>query len=735
MKRSRLVLLMVLGLTGIVSFLVCANVFVVSVMHYHFASKTDLNPYIDDSNVVVDTLYARRGYIFDSEGVIVAQDEDTYDIICFLDESRLDVGNVIAYVDDISKTATELAKCLNANPEDLFSIMTNAKMNGLYQTEIGLVGKNISKETKEAIDKLNLPGVEFVETKKRNYTYGPDFSPYLIGFAQQDREGSDKLVGMMGVEQYLNSELTGIDGKRTYQSDKNGYILPGMREEVVPEVDGYDVYLTIDSAIQESLQSSLDDMVSVYKATSAWGGVLDIKTGEILAWGQTPNFDPNLLNVKDYNNYGSQRVYEPGSVFKPFTFAAAIDLGKYDGNKLVDSGDYCYYGDSKNNPHRTYDMDEAYGCISNALDADWGMIPYDYGLIYSSNTVTSTLVSDVITPDQHLEYLNRFHLLEDVNTDGIMENDVSINHYETAEKITPTYGHGVTSTMLRLMQGYTAIFGNGELLKPYYIDKIVDPHTDKVIYEGKRNVVDRPIKESTAKQLQNILERVVSDERGTGSRFAVDGIKVMAKTGTTQVASGGSYDVYGNTIYSAMIGFPYEDPQYMLYFAYEGLYDEYYYTTDEPITRLIKKIALIEHLGADLSHDTIVSGDIHEYEMPQLTNHNFAYAESHLKDYKVNIVNVGNGDKVLDQLPKANEAVYTNQKVFLKTDGDEIVMPDMDGWSRKEALQFFAMAGVEVKFEGTGLVSSQSIAAGTHLTKDGKVTIKLAKPANPNDYY
>ena len=732
MKRSKSLLLILILVIG-VSVLVCANVLAVTVFHRHIASGTDLNPYIDETTIVTETLRARRGYIFDSDGVIVAQDEDTFDIICILDENRLAVDGEITYVDDIERTAQELGRCLNTSADEIRDILYSQKNAGKFQTEIGLVGKNIPKNVKEEIDKCNLPGIEFTNSSKRRYTYGADFAPYLIGFAQDD--GDRNLVGKMGVEQYLNNELSGINGSRIYQSDKNGYILPGMREEVTDSIDGYDVYLTIDSAIQETLQSSLNEVVEEYHAKSSWGGVVEIKTGKILAWGQYPNFDPNLLNVKDYNNYGSQRTYEPGSVFKPFTFAAAIDSGLYDGNQLVDSGEYCYYGDENNNPHRTYDYDQADGCLVNAQSKDWGMMPYDYGLIYSSNTITSSLLSEVINPDIHLEYLKRFHLLEPVNTDGIMENDVYINHDAAIEKITPAYGHGVTSSMLRLLQGYTAIFGNGELIKPYYIDKIVDPNHNKVIYEGTREVIDRPISEATARQLQSILARVVSDERGTGGRFEVEGINIMAKTGTTQVAENGIYDEHGNTYYAVMIGFPYEDPQYMMYFAYQGDYGDYFYTITEPITRIVSKIALIEGLDSDLSSETAVSGDIREYQMPELTNHSLTYAQEKLDDLAVKIITVGEGDTIIAQTPNTNQSVFTNQKVFLTLANENIKMPDMEGWTRKEVTQFFNAANLKVKIEGKGVVSQQNIEEGTILTKDSEIIINLKDLEEPYVWY
>ena len=226
MRRSNRMLLLIFGIVITISFLVCVNVLVVALGKVHLRSGTDLDVYVESVNTVHETIHADRGMIYDSNGIVVAQDESTYNIICYMDSSRVGVHNTIAYVDDIDYTARVLATCLNASEEDIKSILNSAKDK--YQTELGLIGKDVSNEEKEAIEEYNLTGVEFVESVKRNYPLGEYFTPYLLGFAQVDENG--KLVGKMGVESYLDTELSGVDGSRTYQADRNGYILPGMQE-------------------------------------------------------------------------------------------------------------------------------------------------------------------------------------------------------------------------------------------------------------------------------------------------------------------------------------------------------------------------------------------------------------------------------------------------------------------------------------------------------------------------
>ncbi|MBR6724796.1 MAG: penicillin-binding protein, partial [Erysipelotrichaceae bacterium] len=295
-----------------VTLAVIVNVFLVTILKVHIRSNTSLNDYVQSVSNVEERIFASRGNIYDKEGSIVAQDVKTYDIICYLDEERLSSSDETAYVDDPSFTAQALAPILGMDASDIYNILVSNK--GLYQIELGTKGRNLSEEQKNQIEAIKgLHGIDFRNSYKRYYPYGDTFSPQLVGFAQSDNTG--KLIGKLGIESYLNDELSGTDGYHSYQRDKHGYILPGMFEETVNAVNGYDVYLTLDVSIQEALNSALNTTMEAKNASRAWAAVVEIKTGKILAWGQTPSFNPNELKEDDVQvNYGSQLAYEPGSV-------------------------------------------------------------------------------------------------------------------------------------------------------------------------------------------------------------------------------------------------------------------------------------------------------------------------------------------------------------------------------------------------------------------------------------
>lgn len=726
MKRSN-AMLRLFYVIALIAMIACAiNVFVVCIGKLHIRSGTSLTSYIQSVSLVSETLHAKRGNIYDANGQIVAQDQKTYDIICYLDSSRTN-GKKIAYVEDPLYTSQVLANILGGDQADIYYYLTYNP--DLYQTEIGLIGRNITEEQRDAI--LNTPeiyGIGFKESNKRIYAQGSNFAPYLIGFAQSDDTG--KLVGKMGLESYLNEELSGTDGKHVYQQDKNGYVLTGMYEETTAAINGYDVYTTIDSSIQQALETCFEDVTEKNNASKAWGAVVEISTGKIKAWGQTPSFNPNTLDIEDYNNLGSQLPYEPGSVMKSFIYAAAIDMGVYDGDAYFDSSSYCYYSNG-NTPYRVYDG-ASYGCISNAGGKSWGSIPLDYGLIYSSNVATSTLLTDYVGVESYSEYLDKFGFFQTVDTDGIPENVGVKNYKYPSEKLALTYGQGSSVTMLQLLQGYTAIFGNGEMLKPYYIDKIVDTDNDEIVYQGQKTVVSTPIKESTAKQLQSILERVVSDPGGTAQFYGVDEVQVMAKTGTSEIALNGEYGS-NDSISSVMLAFPADNPKYMIYFAYISPYDYNNHANSSAIQDLIRKVAVLTEVGysAKESDDT---NPIVKETMPNVLNKNYAEVyETLTNDYDLNVIKIGNGDHILSQYPNNGETIYSKSKVFLLTDKTNITLPDFTGWTRKEVSQYWSISGIPITLNGYGVCTSQSISAGSSVDQYSNLVVNFEQVSSDVD--
>ncbi|MDO4197772.1 MAG: penicillin-binding protein [Erysipelotrichaceae bacterium] len=717
MKRSndKLRFLYIIFLT--VCAVIIVNVGVTTLMKIHLRSMTSLDDYVNSVSNVDETIFASRGMILDTNGQVLAQDVQTYDIICYLDKDRLSSGNTPAYVDNPSFAANALAPILGMDASDIYTILTSN--DGLYQVELGAYGRNLSEEQKNEIEAIDgLHGIDFRISYTRYYPYNGDISPQLVGFAKSDDTG--KLVGQLGIEAYLNDELSGTDGTHSYQQDKHGYVLPGMYEETVDAVNGYDVYLTLDVSIQEALNTCLQTTMDYKGASRAWGAVVEVKTGKILAWGQIPSYNPNNITSEDTQvNFGSQLAYEPGSVMKSIIYSAAMDLGVYDGDTEFNSGPFCYDADAK----RTYSSN-ALGCIYNVSLLDWGNIPLDYGLIYSSNVATATLLSQYVGQENYKKYLEEYHLYQCVNTDGIDEIPGYTNYgLSPVDSITATYGQGSSTTMLQLLQAYTAIFGNGEMLKPYLIDKIVDPNTGSIVYQGRKTVVSNPISSTTAKRMQDLLRRVVAEPDGTCRHYAAKTVQVMGKTGTGEIPEDGGYSLNQNII-SCMLGFPYEDPQYIVYYAYVSAENLYYNYDIKPVPDLIDRIALLEGLAIEEgSVETYTYMDT--YEMPSLLSSTYDEALNTMSDMNVQIIRVGDGNNVTGQYPEAGSTIHTDEKIFIQTDSVNIEVPDFSGWTRKEIVSYWSISHIPITIDGYGVAYEQSISPKTVYDGSTELIVKL----------
>ena len=696
--------------------LIASNVFFVTIGKVHLRSGTDLSIYADSANTVTDTTLALRGFIYDRNGQVIAQDNRTYDIVCVLSSARQSIEGQIAYVKDKEGTAKVLSEILKIDYDKIMGYLSQ----DIYQTELGVGGRRLSQATKDLIESYKLPGIEFTDSIKRIYPNG-QFASNLIGYAQQD--DNDITTGQMGLELYLNSYLSGTNGTRTYQTDKDGYRLPGMKDEVVSAVNGDDVYLTLDTSIQQTLEQSMSMTQSQFGADNVWGGVMEIKTGKVLAWGQSNSFDPNVREITDYTNTGAQVPYEPGSTLKTFTWAAAINEGKYNGSELTNGNSYCYGTDSQNNPIRAT-ADNSLGCVYNADRYQYGSVDFDTGLIYSLNSVAGTVQNEVITPDINLEYLRKFGFFNDVDTDGLPEATGTLNFTYPSDKLSLSFGQGSTVTMLQLMQAYSAVFSDGTMVKPYFVDSIRDGYDNsKYIYKANKTVVGHPITSDTAKQLQSILYRVVNDDKGTGRGYRIPECKVMGKTGTTEFAIDGSYQS-GKYIYSFMGALPADNPQILVYYAIR--IDSSVPVNQQPQVNLLRRIAMqygFAQQTAETPENTAETVSV--YEMPSLINHSLSYVQDTLSSYGTELYNLGDGNTVIRQYPQVGHSVTTGQKVFLVTNANTIYIPNMVGWSRQDVAGFWQATGLDVNISGdeTSVVTSQDIPAGSYIEKGTAISI------------
>ena len=286
--------------------------------------------------------------------------------------------------------------------------------------------------------------------------------------------------------------------------------------------------------------------------------------------------------------------------------------------------------------------------------------------------------------------------------------------------------------MLQMMQAYSAIFGDGKMVKPYFIDEVRSSYNpSEVLYKAETEIAGTPISEETAEYLQSVLYRVINDEDGTGKHYRIDETELIGKTGTAQIASGGSYS-NSKTIASIMLALPADDPKYMIYYAFEAGYDKNAHYKTEPIKTVIRKVAQLYNLTDSLNVETDgnkVQVEVKDEIMPELVNHSVSYALNKCEDLGLDALVFGEGNEVIFQMPEGGKSVITGDRVFILTDQNQLTMPDMTGWSRSDVTAFWTLANKTVRLgitmDGYGVVVSQNIPAGTVINDQAELSVKL----------
>ena len=716
MKRSRNLLLFTIVLTSMVCALLAVNLYFVSIAGIHLNSQTNLVEYSSNVNTVKQKLIAKRGLITDRNGEIIAQDRETYTIYAIVSSSRPSYKNKPAYVVDKEATAEALAEVLEAP----YAYVLERLVSASYQTEFGLYGSNLSLNQKNAIEALNLSGLGFTKTLTRHYPLNT-FAAYLVGFVQKDELSSK---GVMGIEGTYDKALAGIDGSKVAVVDRFGYSLPGYPEEVVNPQDGYNIKLTLDRSIQEQLESSFLMSKERFNATEAWGAVMEVDTGKLLAVGQYPSFDPNKKDITNYQSFLTQQIYEPGSTIKAFTYAAAIDAGVYRGSDTFNSATFIVGLDKNGNAIRSYNSNNVIGSIRNANNRDWGQISYDLGFAYSSNVGVASMLTNYLDDDVFMEYLVRFGFKNKVNLDLMNETIGSINYTWPLDKLTVGYGQGISINMAQMLQAYTAIFNEGKLVKPYVLDEIVNAKTKEVIQKTDVQVIGQAIKAETASKVQSLMYDVVYGEKGTGQYYKVDEVSIMAKTGTAQMIVDGAYskDEY---IYSVVIGLPADKPEVMVYYAFKAPVNTMAHVDTNPIKQLLRQIALVNDYRSSVAPSIPVETQMTRSYVPysNYINHSLEYVYENLTSVASNITVLGDGQRVIDQYPKDVKQIMNTQSIYLLTSYNNIVLPDLIGKSKKDIQAFVNLAQISAIYSGEGTAILMNMDPGTSV--DSSMTLEV----------
>lgn len=661
-------------------------------------------------------LAADRGRILDRNGSIIAEDTLTYRLYAVLSEKATDNKNNPRHVVDPEKTAKILSEYIPMSEEEIYQqlIKTDKDGNKLYQVEFGPAGRNINSELKAKIEKEKLPGIRFYSESKRYYPNGA-FASHLIGYAAKEKQqdGTLKTVGKMGLEAYYNDILTGKDGKLKYESDVFGYLLPNRQKNVQEADDGDHIYLTIDKSIQNFLEEAMTDVYKKYKPESMIGIVADAKTGEILGVTQRPTFNPETKEGLENNwlNKITQDVIEPGSTMKTFTLAAAIETGHWHPYAYYRSGSYTVLD-------RTIRDHNVYG---------WGSITFLEGFQRSSNTAMANILHEMGN-ETLIKYLKKFGFGEPTGIDLPDETTGKLLTQYPINYVTTSYGQGSTVTPIQLIQAMTAITNEGNMMQPYFINKIVDGNTGEIIKEGKPIKKGNPVSKSTANQVKELLASTVTSEHGTGRGFKIDGYEVGGKTGTAQIPNpnGKGYMTGRSNLLFSFLGFaPVNDPQIIVYVAVKKPNLPNDEAGSVPVSKVFKPV--VQNSLKYLNIKPEDGAKVEEIKMGNYNGKNAEEVQQKLEEKGITAVIIGEGGKIIEQYPKEKNVITKGSIVFLKTEGN-ITLPSMKNWSLRNVLVYKTMSGLQIEVSGQGYVISQSVTPNTVVRDHSPIVVKLKTP-------
>lgn len=644
----------------------------------------DVKKFAAGRNMQKNILYAKRGSILDHKGEELAHNVNAYTVIAYLAESRTTNPKNPQHVVDKEQTALELSKLINMPKENILKLL-NKKA---YQVELGPGGRDITELTKQKIQALDLPGISFIKGQKREYP-NEQFASYILGYVQKDDTG--EMTGELGIEKYYDDQLRGIDGYKEFQKDAQGYQIPETYSKEVSAIDGKDIYLTIDTNIQIFLENALNKMVDKYDPSWSVLTIMNAKTGAIVGSATHPTFNPKSKNIKNYNNPLTSYTFEPGSTMKIFSYMAAMENSVYNGEETYKSGT----------------IKVADSTIKDHNGVGWGTITYDKGFPYSSN-VAVTLLSKKLGRQRLKDYYLKLGFGKKTNLELSGELDGIINFKYDVEVANAAFGQGITVTPIQMLQAMTPLSNNGILLKPYVIEKIVDPNTKKVTYQHERKELGVVASTKTIEHIKDLMDETVNgdDPKKTAGGFGVEDITVIGKTGTAQIAGkDGKYLTGKNQYVRSFIGmFPKENPEYIIYIAARD-FKAISNRLGETIVEIVENISKNEYLTNEIVDK--FNQDI--YEMPNFMNKNIAQVKNKLNELTNNVIIIGDGEYVIDQYPASGKKIHEKNKVFILTNTKEIKMPNIYGWPSSDLINYCNIIDLKYKMTDYGYVSETSI--------------------------
>ncbi len=453
---------------------------------------------------------ATRGRIFDRHGDVLAMSTPVKSVWAIPEDAKLTPAQTRA-----------LAKLLESDPREVTRKLAAAR-DFIY------LKRQIAPDTAAQIANLKLPGVHFQNEYRRYYPAG-EVTAHMLGFT-----GAED-VGQEGIELALERQLAGKAGSRRVIKDRRGQIVEDVESIHAPQ-EGQDVVLALDAKLQYLAFSKLKQAVAEHKAKAGGIVVLDAKSGEVLALANLPTYNPNnrtRLSGAQLRNRAFTDTFEPGSTFKPFTVALALEKG----NVRIDT------------PIQTAPGKLTIGTATISDAHVHGVLTVAQVIQKSSNIGTAKMALNLPSEDMWNNF-DKLGFGQPLKLGFPGEASGRLRpwkHWRPIEQATMSYGHGISVTLIQLARAYQAFARDGDLL-PLSLSRVEAPPA----------VGQRVLSAQTAREMRAMLELAVQPG-GTAPKAQVPGYRIGGKTGTAMKLDGG---VYTHKYVSAFVGFaPASDPR------------------------------------------------------------------------------------------------------------------------------------------------------------------------------
>jgi stage V sporulation protein D (sporulation-specific penicillin-binding protein) len=660
-----------------------------------------------------------RGDILDANGNVLASTTYVYTVGITPSDVLPENGNF-----DAAKIAADFAAILGLDAAAVSDAL--AKTDATYIQ----LAKNVSKEQIDAfyayVKENGIGGTTVDPVAKRYYTKGT-LAAQILGYATAS---DGVLIGQLGIESQYNSELTGKEGY-TYVEVDNYYssALPYSPPTTIEKEDGYNVVLNIDENIQKIAEDACKDVYDVYDVQEGVTAiVMNPYTGAVLGMASYPDFDPNAptavpawvdpsvwntmseedqidyIMSKAWRNRAISDTYEPGSTFKAFTTAIALEEGlTYEDEMFSDapivSGDYtisCWMQKTNGTNHGDETMKEAF---ENSCNPIFVKLAQRIGIT------------------KYYEYIHNFGFYDTTGIDLPAEG-VGIFHKKPTliDLQALSYGESSTVTPLQLANAYCALVNGGKLMTPH-IAKCLTDQNGNIVKEYEPEAIRTIFSEKTAERVRALMEGVVSE--GTGSAGYVEGYKVAGKTSTSTIETG---EYAGLHVLSFGCYAPSDDPQIVVLVVVNKPADKL--VGSSCATRTAAKIIskTLDYMGIPRDYaDDDYSKLTTLYTIPDISGKTYKEARALLYTDAGGFTVIAGEDNMTDDtivsssFPAAGELIYKNGCVVLysaaATERKQVVIPDFTGKDISECIREAALSGVNYVIDSgdpKGYVVSQT---------------------------